>query len=51
MALSSGLVAVAVYRWLGLKFFSKSWFNLDIVWVLSLILIGSIGLLSVELMD
>jgi hypothetical protein len=51
MALSGGLIAFAVYRWLGLNFISKSWFNLDIVWALSLILVGSIGLLSVGLMD
>lgn len=51
MALSGGLIAFAVYRWLGLNFISRSWFNLDIVWALSLILVGSIGLLSVGPMD
>jgi hypothetical protein len=44
MALSGGLAAFAVYRWLGLTFISKSWFNLDVVWALSLILVGCIGL-------
>jgi hypothetical protein len=51
MILSGGLSAFAVYRWLGLTFISKSWFNLDVVWALSLILVGSIGLLSVGFMD
>jgi hypothetical protein len=51
MALSGGLIAFAVYRWLGLNFISKSWFNLDVVWALSLILVGSIGLLSVGLTE
>lgn len=44
MIVSGGVMAVAVHEWLGLTFISKSWFNLDIVWSLSLILIGGIGL-------
>jgi len=44
MIVTGGLVALAVHEWLGLKFLSKSWFNLDIVWALSLILIGGISL-------
>lgn len=51
MILSGGLAAFAVYHWLGLNFISKSWFNLDVVWALSLILVGCIGLLSVGLMN
>jgi hypothetical protein len=51
MALSGGFIAFAVYRWLGLNFISKSWFNLDVVWALSLILVGSIGLLSAGLIE
>ena len=43
MILSGGLIAVAVYAWLGLKFLTKSWFDLDRVWALSLILVGTIG--------
>src|SRR5215472_3109909 len=43
MIVSGGIVAFAVYEWLGLKFISKSWFNLDVVWALSLILVGAIG--------
>jgi hypothetical protein len=47
MILIGGFAAFAVYRWLGLKFISKSWFNLDVVWALSLILVGTVGLSSV----
>lgn len=47
MTLSGGLIAVGVYYWLGLKFLSKSWFNLDIVWALSLVAVGAISIASV----
>jgi hypothetical protein len=43
MIVSGGIVAFAVHEWLGLRFISKSWFNLDVVWALSLIVIGAIG--------
>nr|WP_246531770.1 MULTISPECIES: hypothetical protein [Pseudohalocynthiibacter] len=46
MTVTGGLAAVVVYFWLGLKFVSRSWFNLDVVWALSLILVGSIGILT-----
>jgi hypothetical protein len=39
-----GLLAWLVYRYLGLKFLSRSWFNLDATWALSLILIGALSL-------
>ena len=48
MTLSGGVLAVGVYHWLGLRFLSKSWFNLDIVWALSLILVGVISLLAIH---
>ena len=47
MIVSGGIVAFAVHEWLGLRFISKSWFNLDVVWALSLIFVGAIGLTSV----
>ena len=46
MIVSGGIVAFAVHEWLGLKFISKSWFNLEVVWALSLILVGAIGVTS-----
>lgn len=44
MTLSGGAIAIGVYKWLGLKFLSRSWFNLDIVWALSLVLVGVLSL-------
>lgn len=44
MTLSGGLIAFGVYRWFGLKFLSRSWFNLDVVWAASLVLVGAISL-------
>ncbi|WP_424966549.1 MULTISPECIES: hypothetical protein [unclassified Dinoroseobacter] len=46
MTFAGGVVAVGIYLWLGLKFLSKTWFNLDLVWALSLIAVGIFGLLS-----
>lgn len=43
MVLAGGLLAGGVYFWLGLKFLSQSWFNLDAVWALSLVLVGAFG--------
>lgn len=45
MTISGGALALGVYHWLGLKFLSKSWFNLDVVWAISLILVGVLALL------
>ena len=36
-------LAWAVYRWLGLRFVTRSWFNLEAVWALSLMLTGGIA--------
>ncbi|MFM0502852.1 hypothetical protein [Paraburkholderia caffeinilytica] len=44
MILVGGLLAWLVYRYLGLKFVSRSWFNLDAVWAASLILVGMLSL-------
>ena len=40
MVLGGGLVAMIVYRWLGLRVLSKAWLNLDWLWALSLVLVG-----------
>lgn len=44
MILTGGVIAVAVQAWLGLKFLSRSWFNLDAVWAVSLIVVGAASL-------
>jgi hypothetical protein len=42
--MACGLVlAWMVYRWLGLRFVTRSWFNLDAVWAASLVLTGAIA--------
>ena len=41
---AGGVFAWSVYRYLGLKFVSRSWFNLDAIWALSLILVGALSL-------
>jgi cadmium resistance protein CadD (predicted permease) len=46
MTLAGGAFALAVYHWLGLKSLSRSWFNLDVVWALSLIVVGGLSLSS-----
>ena len=42
--IGAGGGAWLVYRYLGLKFVSRSWFNLDAVWASSLIVTGALSL-------
>ena len=44
MVSAGGCSAWLVYRYLGLQFVSRSWFNLDTIWAVSLILVGAIAL-------
>ena len=44
MVAAGGCAAWLVYRYLGLKFVSRSWFNLDSAWAVSLILVGTVAL-------
>ncbi|HYZ22734.1 MAG TPA: hypothetical protein VE690_11315 [Rhodopila sp.] len=44
MIAAGGGLAWLVYRYLGLKFVSRSWFNLDAIWAFSLILVGALSL-------
>ena len=44
MIAAGGFLAWLVYRYLGLKFVSRSWFNLDATWAVSLILVGALSL-------
>ncbi|MFC6636652.1 hypothetical protein [Sulfitobacter sediminilitoris] len=46
MTIAGGIIAVVIYVWLGLKFLSRTWFNLDLVWALSLIAVGTFGITS-----
>jgi hypothetical protein len=44
MIAAGGSLAWSVYRYLGLKFVSRSWFNLDATWALSLVFVGTLSL-------
>jgi hypothetical protein len=44
MIAAGGCSAWLVYRYLGLKFVSRSWFNLDATWAVSLVLVGALSL-------
>ena len=46
MTTAGGIIAIVIYLWLGLKFLSRTWFNLDLVWALSLIIVGVFGIYS-----
>jgi hypothetical protein len=44
MIVAGGFLAWLVYRYVGLKFVSRSWFNLDATWAFSLVLVGALSL-------
>jgi hypothetical protein len=44
MISAGGLLGWLVYRYFGLKFVSRSWFNLDATWASSLVLVGALSL-------
>jgi len=46
MTIAGGVIALIIYLWLGLRFLSKTWLNLDLVWAISLILVGAFGIAS-----
>ena len=50
MIVAGGLSAWLVYHYFGLKFVSRSWFNLDTTWAASLLLVGALSL-AISLAD
>ena len=46
MTFAGGIIAITIYFWLGLKFLSRTWFNLDLFWALSLVVVGFFGAYS-----
>lgn len=46
MIATGGALAWLVYRYLGLRFVARSWFNLDAVWAASLMLVGAVSLIG-----
>jgi hypothetical protein len=45
MIAAGGLLAWLVYRYLGLTFLSRSWFNLDATWAFTLVAVGVFSLI------
>ena len=45
MVAAGGCCAWLAYRYLGLKFISRSWFNIETTWAASLILVGAVALM------
>jgi len=43
MIAAGGILAWLVFRYLGTKFLSRSWFNLDATWAASLMLVGALS--------
>ena len=46
MTAAGAMIGVIVYFWFGLRFISKSWFNLDLIWAASLVIVGAFGVYS-----
>jgi hypothetical protein len=46
MTVAGGVLALIIYLWLGLRFLSYTWFNLDLLWAVTLIAVGSFGIWS-----
>ena len=46
MIAAGAAIAWAVYRWLGLKFLTRGWFDLERVWAASLVLVGILALMT-----
>ena len=44
MIAAGGLSAWLVYRYFGLELVSRTWFNLDAIWAISLIVVGTVAL-------
>ncbi len=44
MIFAGGLCGWLAYRYLGLKFVSRSWFNLEATWAVALVLVGALSL-------
>jgi hypothetical protein len=40
MLVTTGIVALSVYQWVGLDFLRRSWINLDLLWTVALIGMG-----------
>ncbi|HEX5327657.1 MAG TPA: hypothetical protein VFW75_13380 [Acetobacteraceae bacterium] len=46
MLLTTGVVAVVIYEWVGVGFLRRGWINLDMLWVAALLVTGLVLLLT-----
>jgi hypothetical protein len=46
MLLTTTVIAVAVYEWLGLAILRRAWLNVDLIWTVALVVTGAILLLA-----
>jgi hypothetical protein len=46
MLATTGVIALAVYHWLGLAFLRKGWINLDLIWTIALVATGLVLFLT-----
>jgi hypothetical protein len=46
MVFTGGMIAWVVYRYVGLGLLRRSWFNLDLLWSILLIVVGTIALVA-----
>ena len=46
MIVTTGLIAVAVYQWLGVAFLRRGWINLDLLWTVALVATGLVLLIA-----
>jgi hypothetical protein len=46
MLITTGLIAILVYEWVGLAFLRRGWLNLDRIWTAALVVTGAILLLG-----
>ncbi|MEP0961785.1 MAG: hypothetical protein ABJQ70_06845 [Roseobacter sp.] len=46
MTAAGATIATGIYLWFGIRFISRTWFNLDVLWAVSLVLVGAFGLYS-----
>jgi hypothetical protein len=44
MVCAGGAIALSVHAWLGMRFLSRAWFNLDSLWAASLVAVGAVAL-------
>jgi len=42
MLATIGIVAIVVYKWVGVAFLRRGWINLDLIWTIALVLCGII---------